>query len=212
MNVSIDVSEGSAGPALRNLVEQVAHRRPLNAALGKRGEVELREHFLKRNQEPNKSGFPSANFWNRIRKATALAAVDSSGATIAIADPAIDQKIFGGTIKPKEGKYLTLPALAAAYGQSPLTFSNLEVLVRWKDGERRAVALAERRATQISFGGKRKDGSRSVKKGAEVGGQVFYWLVESVTQKKDPRALPKTEVFESALLEETGFFIQDILR
>jgi hypothetical protein len=212
MNISIDISEGSAGPALRNLVENVVHRRPLNTALGKRGELELRAHFLKRNQEPNKKGWPSQNFWSRIRKSTALAAVDDSGATIAIADPAINQKIFGGTIKPKEGKYLALPALAAAYGRSPLTFSNLEVLVRWKDGQRRAVALVERQATQVSFGRKKKDGTRTVKRGAEVGGQVFYWLVLSVTQKKDPEALPKTEVFEAALLEETEFFIQDILR
>lgn len=212
MNIRIDVSEGSAGPALRALVENVAHRRPLNAALGKRCEVELREHFLKRNQEPNKKGWPRQDFWGRIRKATALAQVDSSGATIAIADPAIDQKVYGGTIKPKEGKYLALPALAAAYGRSPLTFSNLEVLVRWKDGRRRAVALAERRATQLNFVRKKKDGTHVVRKGAEVGGKVFYWLVESVTQKKDPKALPTTKTFEDALLEETGFFVQDILR
>lgn len=203
MQVTIETS-GSANITLGKLVEGVTHRRPLNAALGKRGELELRDHFLDRNQEPNKRGFPKQDFWARIRTATALAAVDEAGATVAIADPAITQKIYGGEIRPKEGKYLTLAAIAVAVGKSPRVFANLEPLVRYKDGKRRAIALYLPDPVGTATG---KD------KGASLGGTVFYWLVLSVTQKKDPRALPTRANFEAALLDEAGAFIDsDLLR
>lgn len=207
MKASVTIS-GTATYSLAKLADRLTNRRPLNAAIGKRGEVELREHFLERNQEPNKKGWPAQDFWNRIRKSTSLASVDEAGATIAIADPAITQKIHGGDIKPKEGKYLTLPAIAAAAGRSARTFTNLEPLIRWIKGARRAIALVEKKATQVSFGDKRKDGSRATKRGEEVGGKVFYWLVEKVRQKKDPKALPDRSKMERALREEAGFFLE----
>jgi hypothetical protein len=202
MNVTIETS-GSANVTLGKLVEGVRHRRPLNAALGKRGEVELREHFLDRNQEPNKSGFPKQDFWSRIRKSTALSQVDESGATVSISDPALAQKIYGGEIRPREGKYLTLAAIAVAAGKSPRVFSNLELLIRWKDGKRRAVALYLPDPVGTAAG--KGKGSSS--------GTVFYWLVLSVTQKRDPRALPDRAEFQKALLDEAGAFIgSDLLR
>jgi hypothetical protein len=212
-SVTVTIRDG-ASYTLDKIAEGLTNRRPLNAAIGTRGEVELRAHFLERNQEPNKSykGFtpPKQDFWNRIRKSTARTAVDESGATIAISDPAFAGKTHDFTMKPKEGKYLTLPAIAEAVGRSARTFQNLEPLIRYFNGSRRAIALVERKATQVGFGGKRKDGSRAVKKGAEVGGKVFYWLVESVRQKKDPRALPTREKMEGALREEAGFFMEDL--
>ncbi|MCA1660114.1 MAG: hypothetical protein LC642_06225 [Verrucomicrobiaceae bacterium] len=212
MKAEVTVS-GGANYSLGKIADGLTNRRPLNAAIGKRGEVELREHFLERNQEPNKKGWPSQDFWGRIRKSTSLASVDQSGATIAIGDPAIAQKIYGGEITPKEGKYLTLPAIAEAAGRSARTFNNLEPLVRWINGSRRAIALVERAASEIKYGRARKDGSRSVTHTASrLGGKVFYWLVEKVRQKKDPRALPSREKMEGALRDEAGAFIQDIAR
>lgn len=211
MKTTVEIS-GNATYTLGKLADSLTQRRPLNAALGKRGEVELREHFLQRNQEPNKKGWPAQNFWERIRTSTALLSADESGATVVIADPAFAGKTHDHTVTPKEGKYLALPAIAEAYGRSPRTFSNLEPVIRWRDGKRRAVALAERQATQISYGGKRKDGSRAVKGGREVGSTVFYWLVESVRMKRDPRALPERAKMEAALREEAGFFLAEFAR
>lgn len=208
MNVTINTLD-AAGPTLAKLVESVTNRRPLHAAMGKRGEVELRAHFLDRNQEPNKKGWPSQNFWERIRSATALSQVDASGATVSISDPAINLKVYGGTVKPKEGKYLALPAIAEAYGRSARTFSNLEPMIRWRDGQRRAVALVERRASLLRS---RKDGSATEKKGSEIGGRVFYWLVESVRARRDPKALPETAKFAAALLDETRNFLAESSR
>jgi hypothetical protein len=209
--ITVTIKDG-ASYTLERIAEGLTNRRPLNAAIGKRGEVELRAHFLERNEEPNKKGWPAQNFWNRIRKATALAAVDEAGATIAISDPAIAQKIHGGDITPKEGKYLTLPAIAAAVGRSVRTFQNLEPLIRWMNGTRRAIALVERRASNIVYGRARKDGSRSVTHTSSSIGGVIFWLVEKVHQNKDPKALPSREKMERALREEAGFFLEDLTR
>jgi hypothetical protein len=198
MNATVEIS-GTATYTLQKLAEGVTNRRPLNAALGKRGEVELREHFRKRNQEPNKKGWPAQNFWERIRTATALSAFDESGATVTINDPAFAGKLADPTITPKEGKYLALPAIAAAYGKSARSFNNLEPMIRWINGSRRAVALMERRATDVKTKG-------------ESGGTVFYWLVESVRAKKDPKALPERDKFEGALVDEAREFVADLIR
>jgi hypothetical protein len=207
MKAEVTIS-GGATYSLANLADKLTNRRPLNAAIGKRGEGELRAHFLERNQEPNKKGWPSQNFWDRIRKSTSLVSVDESGATLAIGDPAIQQKIYGGDITPKEGKYLTLPAISEAVGRSARTFQNLEPLVRWMNGTRRAIALVERRATLLRD--RNEKGSGAVeKKGDLVGGRVFYWLVEKVHQNKDPEALPSREKMERALREEARFFLEE---
>jgi hypothetical protein len=209
--VTVTIKDG-ASYTLANLAKGLKFRRPLNAAVGKRGESELRAHFLARNQEPNKKGWPAQNFWNRIRKATALATVDETGATIAISDPAIAQKIYGGEIKPKEGKYLTIPAIAEAAGRSARTFQNLEPLVRWMNGKRRAIALVEREASNIKYGRKRKDGTRSVTHVSSSIGGVIYWLVEKVHQNEDPRALPSREKMETALRDEAKDYVDGLTR
>jgi hypothetical protein len=206
MRIRLSEIDG-ASAVLAQIAEKVTARKPLNAALGKRGEVELRAHFEQRNTEGNTRGWPSQQFWARIRTATAFASADESSARVVIADPAINQKIFDGTITPKERKYLALPAIAEAYGRSPRVLPNLTALIRWRDGQRRAVALVERAATEISFGRKRKDGSRKVTPGESRGGRVWYWLVKSVTQRRDDRALPDEKAFSAALIDEAKEYL-----
>jgi hypothetical protein len=209
--VTVTIKDG-ASYTLTKLAEGLTNRRPLNAAVGGRGVKELRQHFLEREKEPNKKGWPSQHFWDRIRTATALASVDESGATIAISDPAFAGKMHDHTIKPKEGKYLTLPAIAEAAGRSARTWNNLVPLIRWMRGVRRAIALVERKASNISYGAARKDGSRSVTHTSSSIGGVIYWLVESSRQKKDPRALPPRDKMETALRDEARIYVEDLVQ
>ena len=170
--IQINTSDG-ASPALARITASLTDRKPLHAVLGKRGEIEARAHFESRNSEPNKQGWPRQQFWARIRTATAFTSADDSGAVVTIADPAINQKIYGGTITPKEGTYLALPAIAEAYGRSPRSLPNLTALIRWRDGQRRAVALVENYSTPIRIGRERRDGSRKITRGEVRGGTLW---------------------------------------
>ena len=111
---------------------------------------------------------------------------------------ASDSAIKGGTITPKEGKYLALPAIAEAYGKSPRLFDFLT----FRPG-RRGGALVEAERTLLKIGRKKKDGTRSVKSAGEGwGGRVWYWLVKSVRQDADANALPSPKAIEDALLDD----------
>src|SRR5437868_6486786 len=97
---TIELHKVDGGPdVLSRIAASLEDRQPLNAALGKRAEIELRNHFEERNREPNKKGWDKLEFWARIRGATAFVSADKNAAHVVIADPAINQKIFGGTIK-----------------------------------------------------------------------------------------------------------------
>lgn len=181
LEIRIDATD-AATPALAAIAASLTRRKPLHSALGKRAEVKLRRHYAKREAEPNKRGWPKQHFWGRIRKASAFVSADERDAIAGISDPAIAQKIHGGKITPKEGKYLTIPAIAAAYGRSPRVVEGLTPMVRYLGGRRRAVALQRE-------------------------GTVWYWLVTSVTQRRDPRALPADTTMRNALLDEAREYL-----
>ncbi len=177
IKITIPVDEGS--PHVAKIREALQNRRPLHAELGQTAVKGLRAHFLSR--PPNKKGWPSQNFWSRIRTATALTEVDETGATIVIDDPAMAQKIYGGTIRPGPGKkYLAIPAIAEAYGRSPLQVDGLIPIF----GHRGA-------GTGLLI----KPGP----KGSKIG-TAWYFLVKSVTQQADAEALPPEAAYRAALL------------
>lgn len=191
--------------AIAEIAATLGKPSPLHAALGKRVEVELRDHFLQRNEQPNKRGWPKQNFWSHVRRATAYAGADESAARVVISDPAINQKIHGGTITPKEGKYLALAAIAEAYGHSPREFDFLHV-VRFKGSG--ALALVEADRTNISYGRKKKDGTRTRKtERSQTRGKVWYWLARKVTQPADANALPSEQRMQDAIHDEAQQFL-----
>lgn len=202
--LQIDIRD-AVTPELEKIMANVRDRTQLHGSLGGRAERALRDHFARREAEPNKRGWPKQHFWDQIRSATALGTVDGAGATITINDERLAQKIYGGTIRPGLGKkYLAIPEIAEASGISPKSLTNLRPLVRYVNGERRAVALVERKASAIKYGRKRKDGTRKITQTASIlGGAVWYWLVKSVTQRKDERALPDAKGFRRELIEQT---------
>ncbi len=173
-------------------------RRGLSAALGKRGEIELRKHFASR--PSNKQGWKSSGFWRRrIRQATSLTSYDESGATVTIADPAMNQKIYGGTLRPVEKKFLTIPARREAAGVSPRTFGNqlMFIPLNGKGGGKLVGMLVKRPAASNAGATKRKRGKATKPKL-----EVYYWCVSSVWQAPDKNALPSDAQFMAALLEE----------
>lgn len=210
VGIEIDINDAAATSSLAAIIRNVSDRKPLHGALGGWGERTLRDYFGRRESQPNKTGWPKQHFWDQIRSATALSKVDQEGATITINDSRLAQKVYGGTIVPGAGKkYLALPAIAEAYGRSPRSLTNLHPVIRFINGERRAVALAENKASEFKYGRLRKDGTRRTIQTASVTGTgIWYWLVKSVTQSKDEQALPDEEGYRRGLLEETRSYFE----
>lgn len=130
----------------------------------------LKKHFRKKNQEPNKKGWPKQNFWAQIRESVQTFRDGAESATVQVNDPRLNPHVFGATITPKEKKFLAVPLVAAAYGRRASTFTDLEFLPRRKKGG--------------------KIGGFLVKPGAEGAVEFYYVLLSEVTVKADPTALP----------------------
>lgn len=181
-----------ATPLLQRLYDAIApgRRKPLMTVLGRRAERLFRRHFTKRDAEGNKRGWPRSHFWSRIRRATAFAAANDSAAKISIADPAFAMKVHGGTIKPIEAKNLALPLRPEAKVAGRPRAKLIPGLFLLKTHGRLFLARREERALRL-----------------------YYKLVKSVTQMKDPRALPlRVEIYGELRLGITAFLKRDVKR
>ena len=197
--IAATVNSAGLERALEAAARDLGRSRPLLAKLGKSLEKELRQHFLQRDREGNHHGWPSKHFWNReIRANTALTSVTEDQATVTIASPAMAQKVYGGTIRAKRGRFLAIPATQEAYeAGSP------------REGGMHLFLVAE---------SPRKGGMQGVfqPKGRFFlmgeDGLVHYWLKQSVTQAADPEALPDLDQVGYRLGVEAEAWVDERLR
>ncbi len=202
---AIDIDDQVSG-LLERLGAQLDDPTPLMQAAADALALELQHHFMIRDEQtPNQEGWPRKGFWGDMVEATDVASVSRDAADVAISHPAILQKVYGGTIEPKRGEYLALPAMAAAYAAgSPREGATPELmfhLAPHPDGGWRPALVAFSHGTKmIKDRRKGHEGEyksvRDVKKPAGV----WYWLVHSVTQQPDPLTLPPSEQLAGAVL------------
>jgi len=172
MQIHIPKPQDTATDHLHRIAAGLANKRPLLAALGKQLEIDLRKHFLARDTEGNKRGFPSKHFWrNQVAKHTALTSITDTAATVTISSPELIHKIQGGVISPKRAKALAIPISPQAYkAGSPSLFPKpLTMVIR----PGKPPLLVE-----TGIIGKSK---------AWI---LHYILLKSVRHAPDPRALP----------------------
>lgn len=172
-----------ATPRLQALLGGLApeQRRPMMARLGKALEAELKTHFLGREQEGNKQGWPRTHWWAReVRAKTALRTWTGEEAVVGVASRQFAFRVRGGTIRPGPGKrFLALPLRAEAYGVLP-----------------RSGIIAGLFPIRSKITGK---AWLAVKEGGAL--RFYYRLVPSVTQRADARALPPIAQLRAALEE-----------
>lgn len=159
----------------------------LSPVMGRAGVNLLKRHLRDYNaSHPNALGGKRTNFYAQAARATSFQPT-SQGVDLVISHTGIAQRYHGGEIRPVNGKLLTIPAAPEAHGRRAGEFDNLELI-----GSKTAgfLALVERQSTEISFGRKRKDGTRKVKVKGQRGGKVMFWLTPRVNQKGDPNVLP----------------------
>lgn len=194
-------------PELTRISRELTDTSPLMASCGKRLEVELRAHFAELNRKPNSMGWPKSNFWNRkVRDETVLTHVEYNRAIVTISSPELIHRIQGGTIRPKRGKTLAIPANAEAYRAGSPREANTDQLDYLPLHQGNLVGALIRRFQSIV---------RKIKKGSTgkmIGGDVWYWLVRSVTTKPHPEELPDQAKISAAILNEAHKVLARILR
>lgn len=176
VDVSREATEVGSQIAARAAALQGAR---LNTQIG-RGVAELfRLNFRNLDRErANALGGKRTHFYSDAMKAT-FSSGDDEGATVTVAALGIRQRLLGGTIKPREGKYLTIPARAEAYGRRAREFQNLKF-----------VRLSGGRGMLVADGAGRAGHSSKKHIGSKEEGLVYFWLVPSVHQDADPTVLP----------------------
>ncbi len=210
--VHTSVIVDTATPALKKLAEGMTPR-----ALAEKldGPITLLVKGNYEKQPPNKQGFPTTNFWQRASKATG-SSIQDSGLLVYTTLTGVRQRYFGGVIEAGHGtstktgaptKYLAIAARSEAYGKTPAMFKNLVCVFRRVMGQVKAIGLAQADASLVSFGGKRKNGSRAVHQGPETGGGIMFWLVESVRQAAYPGTLPSDAEFFAVIDRTLGTLI-----
>jgi len=188
--IRISFQNSEALSYLRNLPGRLA--RKIYAACGARLEYVVRRHFMRRNREGNKQGWPSSGFWAREGAGkTALSRVTEHSAEVVISSPAIAHKIEGGTIRPKRARLLAIPASARAYSAGSPSAG------RWASGE---LFLVKPRG---------KNPFLATGSGDTITPQ--YWLVPRVTHQPDPDALPDEGVIADEIEEEALNTVNRIL-
>lgn len=160
-------------------------------AVGREAANQLKTHFRDKNRsEANRLGGPRQNFWDGVAKSVQSPVVDATGraAMISITHPAYAQKLYGGTIRAKRGKFLTIPQTPEAYGRYPATF--------------------ERETGQQLFFVKTARAGVLARRIENAGLQVEYLLTPSVNQEADPTAFPDEAELASALATRADAALQ----
>lgn len=177
--ITIKLSKDEVTPHLRKLLKQAETNGPLAKVLGRAGANVLKKHFRARNKTGNKLGGTRTNFWSRVAESVQSPVSGPGKIVIPVTHPAIAQKVFGGTITAKKAKNLAIPIDAKAHGKSPRVFPLLQFAMT-----RAGVKLLGMKDAGGKF-------------------QALYILKKSVTQAKDPKALP-TDAEMGKALETAG--------
>lgn len=185
--ITVKIADGIT-PELNRIAQDIKDPKKLMIGLGKQMEIEFRKHFAARDKEPNAMGWPKKHFWrDEIRKNTALTEVTANRAVLTISSPAFAMKVFGGTIKPKRVKMLTIPKTAEAYLAGSASLFPRELHVR-------RLKLLNRAALFDSDG------------------NMQYGLALEVKQNADPRAWPDEAKLEDSILNRARSILARILK
>lgn len=148
---------------------------------------------------PNKLGGKRTHIIAQAGK-SAFFEWDDKGVDLYIEHESIRQRVFGGTIKPVNKKYLTIPAIAAAYGKKATEFSTLKVLFGHVAGGIGPVALYEPTKEKEGKQGRKANGEYKAKKLVSKK-KIFYWLVKEVTQQGEPDIIPSDVQYANTALD-----------
>ncbi len=172
----IAVSLRTSGTTLADLrrLERALDLKYLGPIIGRAIRNVIRDYlFFLNSTRPNALGGPRINFWAAAARATTFTFAGDL-IVISIAMEGMAQQFYGGTIRPKTAKYLTIPARAEMHGKRAREVPGLHLLF---NRAHPPWALADKN------------------------GAVMFILTKEVNQRPDSTALPTREVMQAAGLK-----------
>ena len=120
--IAIHLTNDTITPALQEMANQARRPRALLAAAGGAARKTIIT-FLRSldKSQPNKLGAKRSHFWNAMARTVHIANLTDRSVTIGIGDSRAAQKHFGGTIRAKRTKFLTIPVDPIAYNRTART-------------------------------------------------------------------------------------------
>ncbi|MBI5770832.1 MAG: hypothetical protein HZA93_23850 [Verrucomicrobia bacterium] len=193
MQVKTSVTD-RATPILVAIEESIRPDR-LKPVVGRAAVNVVRRHFFALDRErPNALAGGRTHYYAGAARGTHFDVLPD-GVMISVNQVGILQRILGGTIVPKQAKFLTIPARSEAYGKRASEFRDLIILRRGDHQFGEPYALARAVSTIVHRSGAADSlllgGSRSSSGGLQ-GGEILFWLKRSVTQAPDPTVAPDT--------------------
>ena len=170
-------------PAIERTASGIGNPQALLKVLGTAVAETMRGHFLARDAEPNKKGWPKQHFWKDIADATVRGEPSADRIEVVVADRRFALKVYGGTVRPVEARALAIPMNRIAYGVRPRV-------------------LADQLGVPI-FQPRKSDGVGAGFLAARIEGEfvVLYSLVRSARHEPDQRAMPPAETVWKAITE-----------
>ena len=181
-----DIVYDGLTPRLEEIAEHLRNTKPLMHKAGQHLRECYMRHFIGRNGG-------RAGFWSGIAEDVELLDYDANSATVGVQGRSgilLMHKIYGGTILPKLGKKLAIPAIdeaRAAGSPSEGRTPPLKVLFTMRNGKLTAWALAEVGQTKSGRLGRNA-------------GRVWFFLADKAVQFPDLDALPSEETVESEVM------------
>jgi hypothetical protein len=141
---------------------------------------EIKENFRKLNRRRHR---PAARFQFYARAADGTSSGVSGGnAFVSIDHEGIALRRFGGTVRPRKGKWLTLPVDPSAVGRRVREFGKVQFVINPRT--QKGVVLQQ--------------------------GRVLYALVKSTTHKPDPSVLPTEANIQKSVNQALNIFTDNL--
>jgi hypothetical protein len=164
--------------------------------------IATQDHLRELDTRGNRLGGQRTHFYGEAA-ANTTGQAEGDQVRVSINKQGIRQRFFGGTIKPVNRKFLTIPARAEAHGKTAREFNNLRFAI---DPELGPV-LVEAERTDVDLQPRRKKLSPVSERARSAGGAVMFLLRRSVTQRPDPEVVPSKEKLGAVLRESAGNYM-----
>lgn len=199
--VQVEVRRDTATPAVQSLLSGLRPEQ-LQNVIGRSAVQSYRTHLFGLNRtRPNALGGQRTNFYAAAARATSYT-VQGDFVVVSINQQGMAQRYFGGTIRPRTAKFLTIPVHPSAHGHRAGEF-DLEV-VFGRNGE--PIALATK-SSKVNIIRQTATGRVTRRLGGRMG-EIYFRLVKSVNQQPDPTVLPYPEQVQADVLRAAATYAQ----